>query len=133
MRTRTIDKYKIFVNIGIDIAAIVFTIFLSRYNKVLYEIQSNYSSKIEQSWHIVGEPRFFRYLIGGALFALVLVLISLWDYRSRYELGVATLFVIVVNIAVLIALIVVYSNPVFTAFVVVLSCVGVAIGALGNS
>lgn len=126
-------KEKIVANILIDAATIIYIIFLCKYNKVLYGIQAQYASKIVAAWHIVCEPDFFWYFILGAVFALVLILVSLWDFRTWREAGILeTIVSIILNLIVLVVLLKVYSNPVFTAFVIVLGCIGFGIEAMTN-
>ena len=121
-----IRKIKIGISLGIDIATIIFIFLLRRYNQVLYEIQSKYTNKLMQSFYIVGEHDFLKYFIGGLIFAALLIFISVKDYKSRDEIGSGiALILIFINAFLLVTLIIVYANPVFTSMVVVLTCVGV--------
>lgn len=126
-------KLKIALNAAADIMVGIYILRLLNYNKILEEIQSVYDNKILQAWKVVGEPDFLYYLVGGAVSALALIAISLFDYRIRDEMGVKIVVVhIVIHVIVLIWLLVVYSNPIFTTFVTVLASAGIALAALGD-
>jgi len=121
-----IRKIIIGINLGIDIAAIIFIFLLRRYNQVLCAIQSKYTNKLMQSFYIVGEHDFFKYFVGGLIFAALLIILSVKDYKSRDEIGSGlALILIFINAFLLITLIIVYANPIFTSMVVVFTCVGV--------
>ena len=58
------------------------------------------------------------YFIVGAILAIALVVVSGKNYRSRNELEKVWIILIVLNMLLLIELMIVYSNPVFTSLVI---------------
>lgn len=116
-RMETSTKFKIGLNAGIDIIVIIFMAFLNEYNKILFEIQSQYTNIFEQSLRIVSEPNYYNYFVLGIVFAGALIAVSAWDFRYKEE-TVMLLVAIVINISILISLIIVFSNPIVTAFVI---------------
>lgn len=125
-------KVKIGLNIGVDVITIIFILLLCRYNKILYKIQVAHPNKIEQALYIMGEPNYVIYLIFGAVFVLLLVCISIWDIKCWQELEWKMFVLILANVILLLLLIHIYSNPIFTSFVIGITVVGLGIGALGN-
>ncbi len=112
-------KIKLSLNILIDVAAIVYCILLWKYNHILHGIQDKYTTVIERVWHIVEEPHYYYYLFSGLVFVVLLLCISVYDFTWRNELGaLIDISVILINVFLLIVLIHLYSDPVFTTFVV---------------
>ena len=66
----------------------------------------------------MAEERFWGYFIVGAILAIALVVVSGKNYRSRNELEKVWIILIVLNMLLLIELMIVYSNPVFTSLVI---------------
>ncbi len=125
-------KIKIGLDVGIDIGTVIYIFLLSRYNKILYEIQEKYTNVFIQAVHIVEEPNYYGYLIAGAVFVILLIFVSVKSYRAREEIGIlGVMIMIVINIILLISLLIVYSNPVFTAFATMSTVAGVGSAASG--
>lgn len=122
-------KVIIVENIISDIAALIYTIFLVQYNKILYEIQSRYDNKFIQALNVVKEPHFYTYFFLGILFAGLLIWNSVRNYRFRKELEIATIILILLNCCFLIALIIAYSNPIFTTMITLLTVAGIIVAA----
>lgn len=128
------DEKKIVLgtNVVLEIATIIFIIFLKRYGRELLLIQSRYESKLEQAWNVIKDPRYLYYFGGGILFATLLVATSVWDFKKVYDCGVMSIMLIMFNIIVFISLGIAFWNPVFTAFLTCLVALGVANAVLGT-
>lgn len=113
-----IAKVKIALNIVLEITVIIYTFFLKHYNEALNKIREQYENVFLQAWNVVAEERFWGYCIVGAILAIVLFVVSRKNYRSRNELEKVWIILIVLNMLLLIELMIVYSNPVFTSLVI---------------
>lgn len=123
-------KLRIVFHIVIIVSVIIFICFLMQYNVLLHEIEIQYTGKFIQAFYMIQEPDFFRYFVGGICAGAVLISVSISDFLHRDEYGIhLTIISILVNVIVLIILIIVYSNPVFTSFMAVVGTGGVIIAA----
>lgn len=107
---------------GIIIFGTICFIFkLNSYNKILFEIQSQYSNDIIKALEVVREPFYFNYLLfGGLVIAILIGYIMLVLKRLRW----VSIPIIVINIILLIVFFIVYWNPILAIFAVLLSVCG---------
>jgi len=118
-------KKEIAANIVVDIIALIYIFRLWQYNKLLYEVQAQYSSKIEQAFNVIKVSGFFSYLLCGIICASLLIAISVFIFKRRSDIGLTPVCVTILgNLLVLIVLIIVFSNPIFTTIVTVITAGG---------
>jgi len=121
------DDKKIILGVNgiLEFITVIFIIFLRRYSMELLFIQAQYENKIEQALNVIREPRYLNYLVGGLVFAALLIAASVWNFKKIGESGVVSIVMMVVNIVVLVVLGIAFWNPIFTALLTVLVALGV--------
>lgn len=120
------DNKKYFIGeFIVMIGTIVFIFKLNSYNKILQDIQNKYDNKIQQVLQIASEPDYFKYLLGGFIFILLLVLYTVYVFKAK--IGNEIFIIALINIILLIILIIVFWNPIITTFAVLLISGGVFI------
>lgn len=118
------QKFSIAIHIIVWISSIVYTVLLNGYNKILHEIEEKYENAIQRAWEISKEQYFWTYFCVGLVLAIILIACMGFCIRNREELGILMIFLVLLNIAVLIGMLIIYSNPVFTTAVTVIFLVG---------
>lgn len=91
---------------------------LNSYNKILHDIQSIYNNKIQQTLEVAKEPNYFNYLILGFIFILLLVGYTILIFKAR--IGNEFWIIMLMNSILLIALLIVFWNPVLATFATLL-------------
>ncbi|EHQ8840317.1 TPA: hypothetical protein I0F66_RS10045 [Enterococcus faecalis] len=110
-------------------ATIWFICMLKAYNQVLYEIQEQYTNKIQQTLEIAAEPQYFTYLLAGGFFIVLLVAFTVYTIKKLFN--VHALIIFIVNLVILQVLLVTFWNPVLATFAMLL--IGGGIFVLANS
>lgn len=98
-----------------------FIIKLNNYSQILHLIQEKYSEdswfNIQMAIEIASEPSYFKYLIKGFLFIVLLVI---YPYiLFKFNRSIDTIFIVLINLTLLIILLVVFCNPILTSFAVI--------------
>ena len=94
------NKVQFITNVVVDGLLIIYLFFLNNYNQYLEGIQTFYHNKITEAFAIVEDPGFYKFFVLGILFLVATIVLIIW----------------IVNIT----LIVLMSNPIFTALATVL-------------
>lgn len=129
------NKTQFIANMVVDGLLIIYLFFLNSYNRYLEGIQSIYDNRIAQAFAIVDDPGFYKVFILGILFLVAMVVFIIWivkesilpEWRKEHVLIDSIVFTLV-DVGLFITLIIMMSNPIFTAFATVLAVGGIFVG-----
>lgn len=116
------DEYSI-GEIVISVIVVIFIYFLSRYKLVVTEIQKSCAGTLEQAYAVVSEPNYFKYLFVGTTLTVILVGFSL-TYIKYGNNSLNKIIISSINILLLILLVIVFKDSIFTIMVVFLCFAG---------
>ena len=94
------NKVQFITNVVVDGLLIIYLFFLNNYNQYLEGIQTFYHNKITEAFAIVEDPGLYKFFVLGILFLVATIVLIIWIVK--------------------ITLIVLMSNPIFTALATVL-------------
>lgn len=121
------NKVQFITNVVVDGLLIIYLFFLNNYNQYLEGIQTFYHNKITEAFAIVEDPGFYKFFVLGILFLVATIVLIIWivkesvlpELRNQHILIDSTILLFI-NIGLFITLIVLMSNPIFTALATVL-------------
>ena len=121
------NKVQFITNVLVDGLLIIYLFFLNNYNQYLEGIQTFYHNKITEAFAIVEDPGFYKFFVLGILFLVATIVLIIWivkesvlpELRNQHILIDSTILLFI-NIGLFITLIVLMSNPIFTALATVL-------------
>lgn len=103
-----------YVNISLVICVTILSWRVFLFNQELEAVRIQHEGFIAQSLHIALFPGFWTFFFLGIAALAALAAVSYWMIRDEDEAILAKVVFGVINLSLLILLIVLYSNPIFT-------------------